>query len=739
MTRLLLRPINAVWFEMLIARIDLASALGCIAGSRDIELESQSDGSVAGLMPRLRAALDEQARLAQRYASYWPIPSTSAEPHAEPEAISVAALEHLHAWAAAADPLISQLQKLQHERKELAYLERLLAQSPVPLPGFNLLFNAGPVLAGRIYLLETQAAALTLPATVLAQRIDCLEHSYLFAVGPSGQMKLVDEGLDALKARRLELPLAVGVEDDADISVRLEARLAEIARTMRELRVQLRACDIDHDLGAALADMALIGWLADHVPEFSRTDHFVRITGWTSDPSSPRLETGLRGAGIHHLIHFTNPPPQLTPPIVLRNPRWARPFEWFAGLLGTPGANEADPSPLLALLAPLMFGFMFGDVGQGAVLVLAGFALRKRYAAAELLIAGGIAAMAFGALFGSVFAREGILPALWLHPLAQPLRLLEVSLAGGSVVILIGLALDALESYWSGQTLRWWATRGGLVFSYLGSLACAVRSTGGVVDTRRPGLVLRRRGRACRTRCQASRGEPRRGHRDAAAASRQHALLRACRRVRACARGSRGRHQRALRGDRVKVACGLGIGARQCAAHRHRRPRGRDPDHASRAVRVLHPFPARRGPRTEAPATVTNHHHDGTIEEIIMRESTRPSAFLSRLVLALTVLVGAAATLLLIAVGTAKAGEAVAPLAAVNPQIVGWGLVAAALSTALAAIGAGYAVARVGSAAVGAIAEKPELFGRALVLVGLAEGIAIYGLIVSILILNRIA
>jgi V/A-type H+/Na+-transporting ATPase subunit K len=122
-----------------------------------------------------------------------------------------------------------------------------------------------------------------------------------------------------------------------------------------------------------------------------------------------------------------------------------------------------------------------------------------------------------------------------------------------------------------------------------------------------------------------------------------------------------------------------------------------------------------------------------------MIETSRLSASLSRLMLALTAAVGLAATLMLIGFGTAKAAEAAAPLAAVNPQIVAWGLVAAALSTALAAIGAGYAVARVGSAAVGAIAEKPELFGRALVLVGLAEGIAIYGLIVSILILNRIA
>jgi V/A-type H+/Na+-transporting ATPase subunit K len=68
----------------------------------------------------------------------------------------------------------------------------------------------------------------------------------------------------------------------------------------------------------------------------------------------------------------------------------------------------------------------------------------------------------------------------------------------------------------------------------------------------------------------------------------------------------------------------------------------------------------------------------------------------------------------------------------------GWGFIAAALATGLSSLGAGFAVANVGAAAVGALAEKPELLGRALILVGLAEGIAIYGLIVSILILNRL-
>jgi len=75
---------------------------------------------------------------------------------------------------------------------------------------------------------------------------------------------------------------------------------------------------------------------------------------------------------------------------------------------------------------------------------------------------------------------------------------------------------------------------------------------------------------------------------------------------------------------------------------------------------------------------------------------------------------------------------------AVAPEVARWGMLAAAIATAASALGAAYAVAHVGSAAVGALAEKPELLGRVLILVGLAEGIAIYGLIVAILILNRL-
>jgi|WetSurMetagenome_2_1015567.scaffolds.fasta_scaffold544589_1 V/A-type H+/Na+-transporting ATPase subunit K len=76
--------------------------------------------------------------------------------------------------------------------------------------------------------------------------------------------------------------------------------------------------------------------------------------------------------------------------------------------------------------------------------------------------------------------------------------------------------------------------------------------------------------------------------------------------------------------------------------------------------------------------------------------------------------------------------------APVKSPSAGLGYMAAAMATGLSTIGAGIAVAYVGAAAVGAIAEKPEITGRALIYVGLAEGIAIYGLIISIMILGKL-
>ena len=92
--------------------------------------------------------------------------------------------------------------------------------------------------------------------------------------------------------------------------------------------------------------------------------------------------------------------------------------------------------------------------------------------------------------------------------------------------------------------------------------------------------------------------------------------------------------------------------------------------------------------------------------------------------------------LLLVPAFAQTAAEAETAAAPLPPEVMKWGFMAAALVTGVSAIGAAYAVAVVGGAAMGAVAEKPETAGRALVFVGLAEGIAIYGLIVAIMILG---
>lgn len=79
--------------------------------------------------------------------------------------------------------------------------------------------------------------------------------------------------------------------------------------------------------------------------------------------------------------------------------------------------------------------------------------------------------------------------------------------------------------------------------------------------------------------------------------------------------------------------------------------------------------------------------------------------------------------------------------AAATPQsgnASNWGYIAAAAATGLATLGAGYAVGSVGSSALGAVSENPKILGKTLIFVGLAEGIAIYGLIVSIMILGKL-
>lgn len=88
----------------------------------------------------------------------------------------------------------------------------------------------------------------------------------------------------------------------------------------------------------------------------------------------------------------------------------------------------------------------------------------------------------------------------------------------------------------------------------------------------------------------------------------------------------------------------------------------------------------------------------------------------------------------------ASGGDEAAPSQAntANSENMKYGLVAAALAFGLGAIGAGIAIAHVGAAAVGAVAEKPQVAGQALIFVALAEGLVVFGFITALMILGKV-
>lgn len=113
---------------------------------------------------------------------------------------------------------------------------------------------------------------------------------------------------------------------------------------------------------------------------------------------------------------------RLSPPTKLKNRWFARPFSMFVEMYGLPNYEDIDPTPFVAFTYTLLFGIMFGDVGQGLVLILAGYlaAKFKHMKLGEIGIRIGLSSTLFGFVYGSVFGNEHM-----LDPLYQSLFHLE--------------------------------------------------------------------------------------------------------------------------------------------------------------------------------------------------------------------------------------------------------------------------------------------------------------------------
>lgn len=172
-----------------------------------------------------------------------------------------------------------------------------------------------------------------------------------------------------------------------------------------------------------------------------------------------------------------------TPPTILRNRKFFKPFESIITMYGLPSAREMDPTILLTITYVLMFGFMFGDVGQGALIALGGaymFFLRKIQFGGVLLYVG-VSSFFFGFVYGSVFGSEEILKPLWVSPLHGKdtiNTILYVALAYGALTIIITIIANIINSI----RLRRWGKLlfdrngvAGLMF-YGGLVICVILS-----------------------------------------------------------------------------------------------------------------------------------------------------------------------------------------------------------------------------------------------------------------------
>jgi V/A-type H+-transporting ATPase subunit I len=191
---------------------------------------------------------------------------------------------------------------------------------------------------------------------------------------------------------------------------------------------------------------------------FGKVDRSYLVSGWIPANLVDRLKEALaQELGDRAEVEVLSPEAipgaregVLKIPILFNNPYLLRPFERLTTAYGTPAYGEVEPTAFLAVSFLLMFGLMFGDVGQGAVLFLLGYVIFRRFFRytdyGVILMECGVASVIFGVLYGSVFGVEHLLPALWFSPMHNITYFIKIAILFGVVAISLGLILSFINA-----------------------------------------------------------------------------------------------------------------------------------------------------------------------------------------------------------------------------------------------------------------------------------------------------
>ncbi len=471
----MLRPAATRWFEVLCPRSESVRTVAELALTGAVEVEVREPSDAEYPLRHLGPGLAELRRLMPRYKRYWDRGRLRHSTLAEPPAVVLErALARIAAWCREADPLIDELQAGEEELTRLRWLAAVsgeIGQSALDLAALT---EAGPVL-GTFYAIGAPELIRELPASFLARQIALQGECCWIMVGPADQLHQAKARIKAGKGRIIDWPDwlrgSVGI-----VTARIVARRRFLSTRSVHLLAELDTLFEEYALDRILGEVLWLDWFHGQVGALApASGHLAWITGWTDALDGKALEAAIDRSQTRALLRFSPPPPGMRPPQVLVNPRWVRPFELFAKAFGVPGSEESDPTPLLAIVVPLLFGYMFGDVGQGLVLVGLGLWLMPRFEIARLLVVVGASATLFGLLFGSLFGVEGIIPALWLHPLEHPLLVLAVPLIFAVGLLSLGQLLAGLSALRDGRLGEWLAVDLGFLVMYLGLVLTLAR------------------------------------------------------------------------------------------------------------------------------------------------------------------------------------------------------------------------------------------------------------------------
>ena len=179
------------------------------------------------------------------------------------------------------------------------------------------------------------------------------------------------------------------------------------------------------------------------------------VSGWLPANELPQLREEMAQGAPRTVLVAADPEPEQIErgvvPSMLKNIPLVRAFQDIVALYSLPSYGERDPSLIVALTFCLFFGFMFGDVGHGALLALGAWWMTRKGVLSRGLGAvvqiAGVVSILFGFLYGSVMGREDLIEPLWLSPMHDTSTLIAASLITGVVCLSIAMVLGLQESW----------------------------------------------------------------------------------------------------------------------------------------------------------------------------------------------------------------------------------------------------------------------------------------------------